>query len=170
MRLLWSVIGLSVCAAFAVALCWHEPDSRAQRPATPTPAASPPHSDIAPPVISPEPIRPPAGQRTPTRVPPTTTGIRCPDGTCLPLLNGVASAPAILREPERGPLPPVVARVFDAEGFEWYEHADGSMTTSRPHRIKDQLGRESVQTITLHVARRPDAQFVGPDTRQPINK
>ncbi len=169
---MWSVIGLSVCAALAVVLRRHESESRAPQPTTPAPApdASPPRSADAPPAISTELVRPPAGQRTPTRVPPTTDGIRCPDGTYLPLLNGVTSAPAIIREPERGPLPPVVARMFDAEGFEWYEHADGSMTTSRPHRIKDQLGRESVQTVTLHLARQPDAQFVGPDARQPSNK
>lgn len=105
-----------------------------------------------------------AGHRTPQRVEPVADGIRCPDGRCLPLLNGVASAPAIIREPERGPLPPVVALVVDADGWEWYEHADGSMTTSRPQRITDQQGRDTVQAVTLHVAHLPADAFVAPDT------
>ncbi len=92
-----------------------------------------------------------ANTRTPMRVAPVAHGIRCPDGTFLPLLNGVASAPAIIREPERGPLPAVVAVLVDADGFEWYEHADASVTTSRPQRVTDQHGVSSIQTVTLHV-------------------
>ena len=108
-----------------------------------------------------------AGQRSPMRVEMGAHGIRCPDGRCLPLLNGVASAPAMIREPERGPLPAVIALVVDADGWEWYEHADGSMTTSRPQRTKDQLGREAVQTVTLHVATLPADALVAPPTTSP---
>lgn len=104
-----------------------------------------------------------AGRRTALRVEPVADGIRCPDGRCLPLLNGVASAPALIREAERGALPPVVALVVDADGWEWYEHADGSLTTSRPQRITDQQGHATVQAVTLHVSHLPADAFVAPD-------
>ena len=104
-----------------------------------------------------------AGRRTALRVAPVADGIRCPDGRCLPLLNGVASAPALIREAERGALPPVVALVVDADGWEWYEHADGSLTTSRPQRITDQEGHATVQAVTLHVSHLPADAFVAPD-------
>lgn len=104
-----------------------------------------------------------AGRRTSLRVAPVAVGIRCPDGQSLPLLNGVASAPGLIREAERGALPPVVALVVDADGFEWYEHADGSLTTSRPQRITDQAGRATIQVVTLHVSHLPADAFVAPD-------
>lgn len=110
-----------------------------------------------------------AGVRTPMRVAAAASGIRCPDGTFLPLLNGVRTAPGIIREAERGPLPPVVAVVVDRDGWEWYEHADGSMTTSRPQNIRDQQGRDVLQAVTLHVAHLPTDGFVAPDPRPQSN-
>ncbi len=74
----------------------------------------PPHARIA--------LRLPRGLRS---------GLRCPDGSFLPLLNGVPHASPIHRSPHDGPLPPVVARRTDADGDDWYEHADGSLTTTR---------------------------------------
>ena len=103
------------------------------------------------------------GTRTPMTVAPVADGIRCPDGRHLPLLNGVASAPAIIREAERGPLPPVVALLVDVDGWEWYEHADGSITTSRPQRATDQRGQQTVQTLTLHIAHLPPDALVAPE-------
>lgn len=93
-----------------------------------------------------------AGRRRPATVRAEAHGIRCPDGTHLPLLNGVENAPAIIRAPEHGPLPPVVAIVVDVAGFDWYEHADGSMTTCRPQFVTDADGHRAIQVITVHSA------------------
>ncbi len=75
----------------------------------------------------------PPNSRIPLTIPPgTKSGVLCPDGTFLPLLNGVPNAPgSVSRGAEDGPLPPVVAKRTDADGGEWYEHADGSLTTTR---------------------------------------
>ncbi|MEZ5962407.1 MAG: hypothetical protein R3F56_01050 [Planctomycetota bacterium] len=110
-----------------------------------------------------------AGTRTPARVDKVAAGIRCPDGTFLPLLNGVREAPGIIRESERGPLPPVVALVVDADGWEWYEHADGSMSTSRPQRLVDQQGHDQLQAVTLHVAHLPPDGLLPPEPRPQRN-
>lgn len=81
------------------------------------------------------------GTRVPLASPPRAdVGIPLPDGSFLPFLNGMTFAPPIDRHPSHGPLPPVVARVVDAEGFEWWEHADGSMTTSRYQEVRLQDG------------------------------
>lgn len=58
-------------------------------------------------------------------------GIPLPDGTALPALNGAVRVGPFQRPAERGPLPSVVGVLVDENGFEWYEHSDGSMTTSR---------------------------------------
>ncbi|MEM7201440.1 MAG: hypothetical protein AAF628_14310 [Planctomycetota bacterium] len=78
-----------------------------------------------------------------------TSGIRCPDGSFLPLLNGVPYAPQINRDPRWGPVPPVVAKRTDSGGYEWYEHADGSITTVRwtPTTF---MGEERMEPVTSH--------------------
>ncbi len=74
----------------------------------------------------------PPGTRIEVRdLPKVRDGIFLPDGTVLPYLNGMTWAPAVQRGPQFGPFPPVVALVVDYEGFEWWEHADGSTTTTR---------------------------------------
>jgi hypothetical protein len=61
-----------------------------------------------------------------------SAGIGCPGGGFLPLLNGVPFAQPLHRNVERdGPVPAVIAKRTDAEGFEWWVHADGSETTTR---------------------------------------
>jgi hypothetical protein len=96
-----------------------------------------------------------AGRRTPGDPGFVASGIPLPDGSQLPLLNGVASAPPVLRSPERGPLPPVVAVVVDRDGWDWYEHADGSLTTCRPQEIVRDDGRREIRVLTLHNAPDP---------------
>ena len=64
-------------------------------------------------------------------LPSVTNGIPLPDGRHLPFLNGMTWCPPISRDEELGPVPPVVGLAVDAEGFEWWKHADGSATTSR---------------------------------------
>ena len=93
-----------------------------------------------------------AGRRVARAVARTDHGIRCPDGSFLPLLNGVESAPPVMRSDDRGPLAPVVAVVTDADGWDWYEHADGATTTCRPQFIVDAAGNRSVRVLTLHNA------------------
>lgn len=103
-----------------------------------------------------------AGSRTPRSIAATPDGggLRCPDGRFLPLLNGVDAAPTLLRAPEQGPLPPVVAVLVDADGWDWYEHADGSITTTRPQYVTDGQGRRTVQVVTVHNA--PGSGDLGP--------
>ncbi len=91
----------------------------------------------------------------PTVAPPEGGGILCPDGSYLPLLNGVPSAPGIIRAEEHGPLPPVVEILVDSAGYEWYRHADDSTTTSRPQFVTDANGVRSIQIITIHNAGAP---------------
>lgn len=66
-----------------------------------------------------------------TALPRTQNGIPFPDGTCLPGLNGIARSGRVQRPADQGPMPAVVGIVVDDSRFEWYEHEDGSMTTSR---------------------------------------
>jgi hypothetical protein len=59
-------------------------------------------------------------------------GLACPGGGFLPLLNGVPHAQPLHRNLElHGPLPPVIGKYVDADGDDWYVHADGSETTTR---------------------------------------
>ncbi len=107
-----------------------EPDSP---PAGPAPALRPeqpkePETDLPPEFFAALPPHSRIGLRLPAGL---TSGLRCPDGSFLPLLNGVPEAAPIQRLARYGPLPPVVAKRTDAGGDEWYEHADGSLTTTR---------------------------------------
>jgi hypothetical protein len=81
-------------------------------------------------------------------------------------LNGVTQAPVIPREKVCGPLPPVVAKLWDAGGFEWYEHADGSTTTSRPHTVIREDGSEYVTIETVHFQRVPDKFYADASKQQ----
>ncbi len=84
-----------------------------------------------------------------------TSGIRCPDGTFLPLLNGVPVAGPISRSRMLGPLPPVVAKMCDPNGIEWYVHADGSRTTTKWSRAIVH-GEPKQQVVTLHFGPMPE--------------
>jgi len=85
-------------------------------------------------------------------VPRSQQGIPLPDGTCLPALNGVPRSGKIDRPPQHGPLQPVVGIVVDDARNEWYEHQDGSMTTSRFVWNKN---RHRWEPITLHAIAAP---------------
>lgn len=77
-----------------------------------------------------------------------TSGVKCPDGSFLPLLNGVPEASPIKRFPQDGPQPPVIGLVADSGGYLWYEHADGTTTTTRwvPTQLPDGTTGRRVQT------------------------
>ena len=95
----------------------------------------------------------PAGTRIefPT-VPRVTVGIPMPDGTCLPALNGVIRSGLATRPAAVGAMPRVVGLAVDRDRFEWYEHIDGSMTTSRWVWRADQARWDAV---TFHAVAKP---------------
>jgi len=100
----------------------------------------------------------PPGARIPIALAPVAAGVRCPDGRHLPLLNGVPAAPPITRRAELGALPPVVAIIVDQRGDKWYEHADGSATTTRYRTVLvDGVSRVDIETV--HNARIPDDYY-----------
>ena len=78
----------------------------------------------------------PPGTRIPIdSLPEVDSGIPLPDGSFLPLLNGMTYAPMLQRDARYGPLPRVVAINVDGDGYEWYEHADGSTTSSKYQEV-----------------------------------
>lgn len=101
----------------------------------------------------------PPGSRIPMRVPWTKSGIPVGNGRYLPLLNGVPFAPAISRDPEWGPVPPVVAKIVDDEGVEYWEHADGSTTTTRFLEVEYQGEKRRIVT-TDHAAKIPEGHEI----------
>ena len=105
----------------------------------------------------------PTGTRIPVRIAERPKqGIPCPDGTFLPFLNGMTAAPALQRDPAYGPVPPIVAIVVDADGIEWWEHADGSTTTC--HYIGVTAHGESYfDPTTRHALPKPASQVLGAD-------
>jgi hypothetical protein len=128
--------------------------------ATPPAAAA----EVAGPMTAPPPVQldygvplPPAfyeklppNSRLPLTLPPgIRSGLRCPDGTFLPLLNGVPEAYPLKRAARFGPMPPVVAKVTDSGGYEWYEHADGSLTTTR-WTPSEYMGKPGMTVVTSH--------------------
>ena len=105
----------------------------------------------------------PPGTRIPVRLTERPKeGIPCTDGTFLPFLNGMTWAPAIHRDPAYGPVPPPVAILVDADGVEWWEHADGSTTTC--HYIGVTAHGESYfDPTTRHSLPKPASQVLGTD-------
>ncbi len=95
-------------------------------------------------------------------LPKVTQGIPCPDGSFLPFLNGMTWAPPLQRDPGLGPVPPVVAIQVDDAGIEWWEHADGSVTTCHYHEITA-LGQKYFDPVTRHGAAKPSSQILGLD-------
>jgi hypothetical protein len=139
------------------------PDTKAPSVSAPTPTTEPPNVEPPKVALEPAPVAPPPPPTPTPRIPGrypmevpfnTTGGIGIGAGRFLPLLNGVPHAPEIARD-EPGPVPPVVAKVVDDSGCEWWEHADGSMTTSRwnDYTYRDPRTGEQVQSrqvVTEH--------------------
>ncbi len=106
----------------------------------------------------------PPGTFVPLTLPKVKSGIRLPDGSYLPLLNGVPRASPISRAEWLGPVPPVVGKQVDAEGVEWWVHADGSSTTTRWTDTWDAKGNLIRNIRTDHAAKTKDgAALPGPD-------
>ncbi len=99
-------------------------------------------------------------RRIPVQLAQVSSGIRCPDGSYLPLLNGVPKASPLARNRALPPLAPVVAVLIDGDGVEWFEHADGSATTTVWSEMTHADGRTERIVRTLHNARIPDGQTI----------
>lgn len=109
-----------------------------------------------------------AGTRRACRVEPSVHGIEFPDGTRLPLLNGLREAVRIESQPAAARVAPVVAILVDADGWEWYEHADGARTTSRLRAKPVEAGQSArLFPVAVHeaVAERPRATTGGRQKR-----
>ena len=75
----------------------------------------------------------------PQKIGPGPKSLAMPDGTFLPVLNGAVGAPAV-DWPDGRPYSPVVKKVVDAAGLEWYLHGDGSYTITQ-NQYRADLGR-----------------------------
>ena len=65
-----------------------------------------------------------------THAVPATPALALPDGSFVPLLNGVREAPRGSWWPAGQPWSPIVRRETYADGTEWYVHADGTKSTT----------------------------------------
>ncbi len=90
-------------------------------------------------------------------------GIPMPDGTFLPLLNGMTQAPPINREKRFGDPGPIVAKTVDSAGFEWWIHADGSTTTSKYKEVVLQDGTRYWDPAAFHNIAMPKDSMVAVD-------
>lgn len=66
--------------------------------------------------------------------PPAKGAVHFPDGTWLPILNGVENAPPYPGFSREYPYAPVTQIVTDDKGIQWYIHADG--TRSAPQNMQ----------------------------------
>ncbi|MCB9919679.1 MAG: hypothetical protein H6832_14845 [Planctomycetes bacterium] len=64
-----------------------------------------------------------------SRAPAGGTHFRLPDGTFAPCLNGIHHAPP-MQWPRDVPWSAIRRKIVDRQGKEWYEHADGSYSTT----------------------------------------
>ena len=98
-----------------------------------------------------------------TTQPPSEGAVLFPDGTWLPVLNGVENAPPYPGFNRGYPYAPVTQIVTDDKGTQWYVHADGSR--SSPQNMKygeggNDLGTRSGWAIGNPLDKKP---VVGPD-------
>jgi hypothetical protein len=90
-----------------------------------------------------------------SQVPRVRDGIRLPDGSKIPFLNGITAAPDVQRDPRYGPVGEIVKLSVDGEGFEWWWHADGSATTTRYKKVVH-LGHTYWDVATEHLVPAPN--------------
>lgn len=137
-------VGLSL-AAVAGVLWWTSvpaspPPSPAVQPPPPEPAVGPPPPARAVPGLPPPP---------PRDVPGIKQHYPEPDGD-VPSLNGVQQVVELSWAADR-PYARIVGKQTDVNGYQWYEHADGTFTTTYYIWRKD-LGRYDAQSIVKHPA------------------
>ncbi|MCA8952615.1 MAG: hypothetical protein KDE27_24090 [Planctomycetes bacterium] len=108
------------------------------------PDVADPEADTAPQIAS-VPVTPlPAGAEP---EPESGPMLRLPDGTSVPNLNGV-KVPVKFRWTRNYPYSPIVGKRLAKEpgDWEWYEHADGSLSTT-VMLYRDDLGREDATSF-----------------------
>lgn len=121
-------IALLAVAALAVAAGFGFSTGKGDGAPSPAPAAAPPEAREAP-----KPPEPPAAAPVPSGLAPAVAGdpaLKLPDGSSLPLLNGVREPLALEWHGPR-PYSPVTGKVYDPQTkTEWYVHEDGSYSTT----------------------------------------
>jgi hypothetical protein len=126
--------------------------SAAWQPAAPRSPLVLRNQAIDPNVLSPL----PRGSHMPlAKIPAAATGrptIVLPDGIRLPALNGVAVSIELYY---KQPIAQVTGICVDERGFEWYEHADGALTTCR-YAWRPDLSRWDA--VAMHMLLAPDAE------------
>src|SRR5262245_65795213 len=159
-----SLFGAALGVAVLVVAAWwllHAMHARhAAAPVQPTPADAVAPAAVQPATAAaPAPAPPPAQPAARRRVDNPHGGqvqpvpdyahpgvLTYPDGSTRPALNGVTADVTILWDNGR-PWSPIVDKVVDAQGWEWYRHADGSNTTVRSVEIN---GVPHVCPMTTH--------------------
>lgn len=132
--IVWLFVGVAATAALGGGVWWSQ---RSEDPGAVPPSALVPAAPAVP-TPGPTPVAEPVvrDDDPKSRIIP----ILYPDGSRMPPLNGVKVAPSLYWPPEV-PFTPVVGTFVDAQGIEWYKHADGSQSTTQMVWRKD-LGRE----------------------------
>ncbi|MGA1523507.1 MAG: hypothetical protein ACO4CT_10085 [Planctomycetota bacterium] len=92
-----------------------------------------------------------------------------PDGTWAPALNNAKNAPPVDWPPDI-PYAPIVKRVTDPHGQDWYVHADGSKSTT-VMTWREDLGRyDAVTNLANPINAAPREQDLGPIMPDPNKK
>lgn len=74
--------------------------------------------------------------------------MRTPEGRWVPALNGAVDPPA-LEWPRHRKWSPIKRRIVDKVGTEWYEHEDGSYSTTFMV-FREDLGRREAVVHIVH--------------------
>lgn len=114
-----AIVVLVAGAVLCLVMAMNQPGEPPQQPA--------PQKQPALPAAGPAPVLKAPAVAQPAE-PPQPQMLRYPDGSQHPPLNGVTDPPSIDWPPDV-PFAPVVGKVTDGQGIEWYRHADGSLTT-----------------------------------------
>ncbi|GEM_PF-6746786 len=97
----------------------------------------------------------------PRKVPPGPGSLLLPDGSCVPVLNGAVGAPP-LNWPKDRPWSPIKRLVVDPGGQEWYEHEDGSFSTT-VNTWRQDLGRMDPLTNLFNPEKELPQDMTAPD-------
>lgn len=117
------ITGAALLPLAAAAVLWPSPPAPRRAP---VPAAAAAGEAVPAPAVA-EAVAPAAAPLPPAT--PPAAQVTFPDGSTLPALNGVTE-PIVLQWGNR-PYSPVVAKIADEQGVEWYRHQDGSWSTTR---------------------------------------
>jgi len=156
-------IGILAALAFCIAigaLLVQRGEVAPATPATVTPVAAP-STDLPP-----EPrtaivndnaqSQPDGGEPT---IPEADRFVRLPDGSRTRVLNGAYGAPPMLW-PRGRPYSPIVKTVRDARNFEWFVHADGTMSITQM-AFRTDLGRTEAVTNVFCPTDRVEMESAG---------